>query len=82
MTPAAHPPGERWEIADAMECGVVVVGTDTVVAVMGDPMEDATPEDWRRLPLVAAAPDMLAALDALMAPLRAALDDCVRVDPG
>lgn len=59
MTPAEHIAQERWEIDCDDTCVVVVQGTTTAVAVMGDPQDEANAEDWRRITLVAAAPDLL-----------------------
>lgn len=70
---------ERW--AQGEDCAVVVAGEGSCVAVVGIPDEAATPEDWARLPLIIAAPEMLDLLRALTAPLQAAADDCVKVDP-
>ena len=72
---------ERWE-ADDDGCAVVMLaGTDTFVAVVGDPYADPTPDDLRRLPIIIAAPDLLEAVEALWAPLQAAFADGVKVDP-
>lgn len=80
MTPAERIAGERWE--EGKDGTVVVAGSrPAFVAVVGVPEVVVTPEDRARLALIIAAPDMLAALDELMAPLRAALTDGVQVDP-
>lgn len=61
MTRAERIEAERWEV-EGGDCCVVVHDTTTCVAVMGGPYDEATPDDWRRAHLVAAAPAMLAAL--------------------
>ena len=70
---------ERWAQGD--DCAVVVEATGECVAVLGDPNGEPTREDWARLPLVITAPELLDAIEALMLPLQAALDDGCRIDP-
>lgn len=79
MTPAERVASESWEQGE--DCAVVVAGDGSCVAVVGIPDEAATPEDWARLPLVIAAPQLLRALRDVTRPLSAALADGVRVDP-
>jgi len=46
------------------DCTVVDDATGRCVACMGDPQDAATDEDWRNLPIVLAAPAMLALIRA------------------
>jgi hypothetical protein len=54
--------GQRWEQGE--DCTVVDAETGCCIAVMGNAFERATDADWRNLPIVIAAPTMLALIRA------------------
>lgn len=73
MTQTNHTPGP-WEIDDAAFDGLDIVSPQGRVAMLndGEPGEDTS--IWANARLIAAAPDMLAALEALMRWETSALD--------